>query len=162
VKAESVAQPRGDDSDRNAPQVHQRPAGMPGVMQAQVRHTSSDEQPVEDEGFAHHMIEASTRQSYSYLLDRHILPSFGGMKMREIMPIDVRRWVLRLQDEWVGPWTIRQCKVILDAVFTTALTTSSSGSTPARECAHQRYRARCVRSSPPSSSMPSTTRWMTT
>jgi len=76
---------------------------------------------VEDEWFAHHMIEASTRQSYSYLLARYILPSFGGMKMREIMPIDVRRWVLKLQDDGVSPWSIRQCKVILDAVFTTAL-----------------------------------------
>jgi Phage integrase, N-terminal SAM-like domain len=65
---------------------------------------------VEDEWFAHHMIEASTRQSYSYLLARYILPSFGGMKMREIMPIDVRRWVLKLQDQGVSPWSIRQCK----------------------------------------------------
>jgi integrase len=76
---------------------------------------------VQEEWFAHHMIEATTRQSYSYLLDRYILPSFGGMKMREIMPIDVRRWVLKLQDQGVSPWSIRQCKVILDAVFTTAL-----------------------------------------
>lgn len=76
---------------------------------------------VEDEWFAHHMVEASTRQSYSYLLNRYILPSFGGMKMREIMPIDVRRWVLKLQDDGVSTWSIRQCKVILDAVFTTAL-----------------------------------------
>jgi Phage integrase, N-terminal SAM-like domain len=157
-----VAQPCGDDSDRNAPQVHQRPAGMPGVMQAQVRHTSSDEQPVEDEWFAHHMIEASTRQSYSYLLDRYILPNFGGMKMRGIVPIDVRRWVLKLQDEGVSPWTIRQCKVILDAVFTTALNDLVIRLHPGKGVRTQRCRARCVRSSPPSSSMPSTTRWMTT
>jgi len=76
---------------------------------------------VEDEWFPHHVIEASTREQYSYLLNRYILGEFGYQRMREIMPSHVRSWVLKLQGQGVRPPTIRACKVILDAVFTTAL-----------------------------------------
>ena len=71
--------------------------------------------------FPEHLIELSTRQSYTYLLDRYILPELGPMQIGHVMPSDVRSWVLKLQRQGVNPPTIRQCKVILDAIFTTAL-----------------------------------------
>jgi integrase len=76
---------------------------------------------VEKEWFPNHVIEATTREGYTYLLNRYIVPEFGHMRMREILPAHVRAWVLKLQRQDVRPPTIRQCKVILDAIFTTAV-----------------------------------------
>jgi integrase len=68
-----------------------------------------------------HIMEPTTRQSYRYNLDRHILPWFGPMKMADILPIHVREWVVDLIEQGVTPATIRHQKIILSAVFTTAL-----------------------------------------
>jgi integrase len=43
------------------------------------------------------------------------------MKMRDIMPTDVRQWVTDLIDGGMSPAQIRHVKIILSAVFTTAL-----------------------------------------
>ncbi len=67
-----------------------------------------------------HIIEHSTRQNYSYLLNAYILPRFGGMKIGRIRPVVVREWVTEMRAEGINPPTIRQCKIILDAVLTTA------------------------------------------
>jgi integrase len=76
---------------------------------------------VRDEWFPNHQIEATTRQTYTYLLDRYILPHLGSMEMVDILPSHVREWVRVLKREGVRPPTIRYCKVIADAIFTTAL-----------------------------------------
>jgi hypothetical protein len=77
---------------------------------------------VQTEWFPRHVIEETTRESYRYLLDRYILPELGGLRMRTILPGHLREWVLRLQDVYgARPPTIRQCKVIVDAILTTAL-----------------------------------------
>ena len=77
---------------------------------------------VENEWFVQHVLEDSTRESYRYLLDRYILPELGGMRMRTILPGHLREWVIRLQDvHGARPPTIQKCKVILDAILTTAL-----------------------------------------
>ena len=68
-----------------------------------------------------HEVEATTRQNYSYILRRHILPEFGPMRMIDILPEHVREWVAGLKAGGVKPPTIRQCFVLLSAVFTTAL-----------------------------------------
>src|SRR6266568_710098 len=73
-----------------------------------------------EEWFPNHIIEASTRQNYHYLLHAYIIPEFGKMRMIDILPSHVREWVARLAEREVGAPTIRQCKVILNAVFTTA------------------------------------------
>lgn len=78
-------------------------------------------QYVEDTWFPQHPIEATTREGYRYLLDRYVLPEFGNMRMREILPAHVRAWVLHMKDDGVGAPTISKCKRILDAIFTTAL-----------------------------------------
>jgi integrase len=77
---------------------------------------------IEEAWFPHHMIEATTRESYRYLLDRYILPELGSRRIGEVLPGHVREWVLRLQEvHEVNPPTIQKCKFVLDAVFTTAL-----------------------------------------
>ncbi len=76
---------------------------------------------VEEEWLPHHEMEARTRENYSYYLERHILPEFGSMRMVEILPLDVRRWVTKLKNDGVSPTVIRYCMTVLSAIFTTAL-----------------------------------------
>src|SRR6266511_2020230 len=77
---------------------------------------------VEDEWFPHHVIEATTRENYTYLLNRYVLPELGSMRMVEILPGHVREWVTQLQTTYgARPPTIHKCKVILDSILTTAL-----------------------------------------
>lgn len=79
------------------------------------------ERYVTETWFPQHIIELSTRQSYSYLLSRYLVPHFGPMQMIEILPSHVREWVLEMQRDGVRPPTIRRCKEVLGAIFTTAL-----------------------------------------
>jgi integrase len=76
---------------------------------------------VEEQWLPHHAIERSTLQAYTYLLDRYILPEFGPMRIVEILPSHVREWIVKLQRLGANPPTIVKCKVIIDAIFTTAL-----------------------------------------
>jgi integrase len=76
---------------------------------------------VSEEWLPHHVIEASTREAYTYQLGKHILPWFGPMRMNEIMPSHVREWVTGLQADGVTPATIQKVRFILSAIFTTAL-----------------------------------------
>jgi len=62
------------------------------------------------------------RSEYARQIRKHLLPFFGPMRMRDIMPEQVRQWVTALQAQGVRPRTIQYCKVsILNAIFTTAL-----------------------------------------
>lgn len=71
--------------------------------------------------FPNHILEPSTRQSYQSGLRHHILPWFGTMRIGDILPIHVREWVVDLMAKNVSPATIRHQKIILSAIFTTAL-----------------------------------------
>lgn len=76
---------------------------------------------VEDEWFPNHRLERRTRENYRYNLDKRILPVLGPMRMVEVLPSHVRDFVNGLERDGVGAATIRYCKAIIDAVFTTAL-----------------------------------------
>jgi integrase len=76
---------------------------------------------VEETWLPNHEMEATTRQNYTYSMNRHIMPEFGGMRMIDIMPEHVRAWVTKLKKAKVQPPTIRYNKIILSAIFTTAL-----------------------------------------
>jgi integrase len=70
----------------------------------------------------HHQLEPGVRSDYAGQIRRHLLPFFGPMHMRDIMPEQVREWVTHLQAKGVGARTIQYCKTsILNAIFTTAL-----------------------------------------
>ena len=43
-----------------------------------------------EEWFPNHRIELSSRESYHYTLHALVLPEFGKMRMKDIMPSDVR------------------------------------------------------------------------
>ena len=76
---------------------------------------------VDEQWFPHHVLEPTTREGYRYVLNRHIIPWFGQMKMADILPIHVREWVTELAAAGVSPANIRHLKIVLSAVFTTAL-----------------------------------------
>ena len=76
---------------------------------------------VEDIWFPHHVLEPSTREGYRYSLNKHLLPTFGPMRMIDILPSHVREWVADRVKAGVSPATIRHNKIVLSAIFTTAL-----------------------------------------
>jgi integrase len=76
---------------------------------------------VEKTWLPNHEIEASTRQSYTYVLRCRVLPEFGSMRMIDILPEHVREWVAGMKSGGVTPHTIRYAMVVLSAIFTTAL-----------------------------------------
>lgn len=68
-----------------------------------------------------HPMELSTRESYERQINKYLIPEFGPLKMRDILPEHVREWVAKLQRQGVPPRTIQYCKgSILNAIFTTA------------------------------------------
>ena len=69
-----------------------------------------------------HQLEPGVRANYARQIRKHLLPFFGPMRMRDIMPEQVREWVTSMKDKGVSAGTIQYCKVsILNAIFTTAL-----------------------------------------
>jgi len=68
-----------------------------------------------------HVVEATTRQNYIYVLHRHLLPAFGPMPLAAITPAHVRAWISGLLAKGLGPSTILGNKMLLSAIFTTAL-----------------------------------------
>ena len=79
-------------------------------------------QYVETTWFPNHLIEATTREKYRYLLDRYVLPELGHLRLAELLPGHIREWIVELQKTYgARPPTVREAKVVLDAVLTTAL-----------------------------------------
>jgi integrase len=76
---------------------------------------------VTEEWLPNHVIEATTREAYTYLIGKHILPWFGPMRMNEIMPSHVREWITDLQAKEVSAVTIQKLRFVLSAIFTTAM-----------------------------------------
>jgi integrase len=76
---------------------------------------------VEETWLPNHEVEPTTRQSYTYSIYRHIMPWFGSMRMIDILPEHVREWITWLKENGVKPPTIKYNKIVLSAIFTTAL-----------------------------------------
>jgi site-specific recombinase XerC len=55
------------------------------------------------------------------VVERDLLPVFGLMRMNEILPLHVRDFVRRLQEQGVSACTVQRCKTVLSAIFTTVL-----------------------------------------
>jgi integrase len=78
-------------------------------------------QYVDDVWFPHHVLEPSTREGYRYTLNKHLMPFFGAMKTNAVLPGHVREWVSDRVAAGVSPAMIRHARIILSAIFTTAL-----------------------------------------
>ncbi len=75
---------------------------------------------VEEEWLPNHVMEATTREGYTYSINKHILPWFGNMRIAEILPSHVREWITELRGTSVSATTLSKLRVILSAIFTTA------------------------------------------
>ena len=76
---------------------------------------------VDEIWFPNHVLEPSTREGYRYSIDKHLKPTFGRMRMVDILPSHVREWVTERAAAGTTPATIRHNKIVLSAIFTTAL-----------------------------------------
>jgi Phage integrase, N-terminal SAM-like domain len=70
--------------------------------------------------FPNDTIEHSTRQNCSYVLYKHVMPEFGGMRMVDVLSGHVREWMTKMEAGRVPVQTRQQAKVVLDAILTTA------------------------------------------
>lgn len=86
---------------------------------------------VDEVWFPHHVLEASTREGYRYTIDKHLMPFFGAMRTSAILPSHVREWVSDRVAAGVSAATIRHTKIVLSAIFTTAL---NDGVVPLHPC----------------------------
>jgi integrase len=86
---------------------------------------------VDEVWFPHHVIEPSTREGYRYTIDKHLMPFFGDMKTNAVLPTHVREWVTERVAAGVSPATIRHTKIVLSAIYTTAL---NDGVVPLHPC----------------------------
>ncbi|MER6808217.1 site-specific integrase [Spirillospora sp. NPDC000708] len=76
---------------------------------------------VEETWLPNHQVEATTREGYTYAIYRNIMPTFGSMRMIDILPEHVRAWITALKNQGMKPVSIRHNKIILSAIFTTAM-----------------------------------------
>lgn len=77
---------------------------------------------VETTWLPNHRMEMSTREDYTSVIRRHIMPWFGEMKMRDIGPEQVREWITALRMCGTGPRRVEYAKTsVLGAIFTTAV-----------------------------------------
>ena len=107
------------DSDRSWQQAELRQAE--GRLSDPRRGRQTFRRYVTEEWLPNHLIEVTTREGYTYQLNKHIMPWFGPMRMNEIMASTVREWVTDLQAKGVTPATIKKVKDILSPIFTAAL-----------------------------------------
>ena len=87
---------------------------------------------VEEIWLPNHLVEATTRQNYIYVLHHHVLPAFGPRPLAAITPAHVRAWVTGMLTEGLGPATILRNKMLLSAIFTTALNDQLISAHPCR------------------------------
>jgi hypothetical protein len=80
-----------------------------------------------DDWLPHHQLEPGVRTEYARQIRKHLLPFFGPMQMRDIMPDQVRQWVTAMQAKGARPRTIQYCKV---SILNTAKCQSSTRSSP--------------------------------
>lgn len=77
---------------------------------------------VEETWLPSHRLELRSRETYTYYLNKRIIPFFGKMAMVGIWPQDIRDFVTKLEKEDEVPASsIAYCLTILSAIFTTAL-----------------------------------------
>lgn len=76
---------------------------------------------VETSWLPHHAMEASTRQNYMYVLHRHLMPTFGSLPLAGITSATIRVWIAARLANGATPATILANKMLLSAIFTTAL-----------------------------------------
>ena len=88
---------------------------------ALVRGQQNFERYVRDKWFPNHRLELRSRETYHYYLERWVIPWFKHMRLIEVMPDDIREFIMDLERKGAKASSIGYCLTILSAIFTTAL-----------------------------------------
>ena len=80
---------------------------------------------------AAHDIAPSTRAAYAGAMKRHVLPHLGHRPLSSNRRTDVQAWIGKLNDQGVGPGSIRLAYRVLRAVLGAAVDAESIGRNPA-------------------------------
>lgn len=65
-------------------------------------------------------LKSTTRCRFTYDLDAHILPTFGHLRLCDIDPLKVQKWIYGLEDSGLAKSTRRKLLVVLRSVFDAA------------------------------------------
>ncbi|MFG3342428.1 tyrosine-type recombinase/integrase [Glycomyces sp. NPDC048151] len=66
-------------------------------------------------------VEVKTLENYFYQLYSKIMPTFGQMRMLDIYPIDIKRWLTKLKKGGVSAATRKYLKILLSTIMTSAV-----------------------------------------
>jgi integrase-like protein len=106
-----------------------------------------------DKWLPNHQLEPGVRRNYAGQINKHLMPFFGPMKMRDIMPEHVRQWITEMKNKGASVRTIEYCQgSILNAIFTTALVDEVVSIHPSHGVKRPPVPRQPVASSPPLSS----------
>lgn len=111
------------DSEREAEKAWQRAESK--VAEGRVTSTKHGRQRFAeyalDTWLDNHVMEESTRQNVSYVINAHLVPEFGRMRMNEILPQHIQSWVRDCEKEGLAASSIHRMTTILSAVFASAM-----------------------------------------
>ena len=78
-------------------------------------------------------VKLSTRSNYDSVLQLHILPVFGDMRMEEIVPLHVERFVQTKVASGLSPKTVRNVLLVLQAILSLAVDNDLIARSPIRK-----------------------------
>jgi len=80
----------------------------------------------------HKGVKLSTKSNYDSVLQLHILPAFGDMRMEEIVPLHVERFVLTKLASGLSAKTVRNLLLVLQAILSLAVDNDLLARSPIR------------------------------
>jgi hypothetical protein len=73
----------------------------------------------------------TTREDYRRDLEQHVVPYFGGMRLSEITPADIKSWLVKLADDGKAAGTLKNALAPLRAMLADAAEDGIIRSNPA-------------------------------
>jgi integrase len=66
-------------------------------------------------------LRPATRRGYGWLLQRHVLPEIGAVRLEKLTPADVRRMLQRRLDAGLSPRSVHHVRAVLRAALSQAV-----------------------------------------
>lgn len=96
------------------------------------------------EWFTHHVkaeLASSTQDEYKKKLNEFILPYLGNIKIRDLRPQDIIKFMDKLSDDQMKPRTLKYCFQVLRSMLSTAVNWQVIQSNPCASVRPPRYKA---------------------
>lgn len=78
-------------------------------------------------------VKLSTKSNYDSVLQLHVLPAFGDMRMEEIVPLHVERFVQTKPTSGLSAKTVRNLLLVLQAILSLAVDNDLIARSPIRK-----------------------------